>query len=463
MTRLDDGGSDKRCLEGRPSECMPSEYKAAEGPRSGRGRLSLLCTPMLSRIAVATGVLLITPAAHATNGYFAHGYGAISQGVAGVGIAWFQDALAPAANPAGLTAVGNRVDVGLTWFRPERSADIKGNAFGPDAGFDGDGKKNFFFPDIGYVRQLDDRTAVGIAIYGNGGLNTRYRDNPYARFGGSGTAGVNLEQLFVSPALAWKVNSRHTIGAALNLAWQRFSAQGIGVFDAFSIAPGSVSDRGTDTDTGLGLRLGWSGELAGGLTVGATWASKISGRFDRYRGLFADGGSFDIPENYGIGVAWRVTPTWTVGVDVQRILYGEVDAVGNGVDPLFAGSPLGASNGPGFGWRNATVFKIGLSHQLRPDLTLRGGFSHVNQVVRGSQTFFNILAPGVVQTHLTLGFTWATPIGGELTCFYAYAPGKTVSGQQSIPGGAPPAGLGGGNANVRLKETILGASWSWRL
>lgn len=35
-------------------------------------------------------------------------------------------------------------------------------------------------------------------------------------------------------------------------------------------------------------------------------------KFDDYSGLFANGGRFDIPENYGVGFSWKVLPTWTL-------------------------------------------------------------------------------------------------------------------------------------------------------
>lgn len=402
-------------------------------------------------------------AAHATNGYFSHGYGIKSQAVAGVGIALPQDALASAANPAGLAALDDRLDLGLTWFRPERSADIVGNGFGSDAHYDGDGRKNFLIPEIGYVRRLSSALTAGLAAYGNGGLNTRYRDNPYARFGATGTAGVNLEQLFVTPSLAWKASDTQAFGVALNVAYQRFSARGIGVFGGFSADPGHVSDQGTDTSTGVGLRLGWQGQVLPGLTLGLTWASKVRGKFDKYSGLFADGGRFDVPENYGAGLSWQASPAWTLAADVQTIRYGSVAAVGNSVSALFAGSPLGSAGGPGFGWRDVTTVKVGVVHQWQSDLVLRAGFSHARQPVPAGETFFNILAPGVVQDHLSLGATWSLPGGGELSGFFAHAFGKTVRGSDSIPPGAPPAGLGGGNADVRLKENIIGIAYGWKL
>lgn len=408
---------------------------------------SLVRPPLLLAAA------LLPFAAQATNGYFSHGYGAKAQGQAGVGIAWSEDALAAATNPANTALVGTRWDAGLNWFVPRRSAEIVGNAAGADSRYDGNGKKNFFIPEFGATRQLDGPWAVGLAVYGNGGLNTEFGSNPYGRFGATGKAGVNLEQLFITPSVAWKLNDAHAFGLALNLAYQRFSAQGLGLFSSFSSAPTQVSNQGTDTSLGLGVRLGWTGTLAPGLTLGATWASKVRGQFDDYRGLFANGGRFDVPENYGLGLAWQASSAWKLGLDVQRIRYGQVGAVGNPIDGLLQGVPLGAANGSGFGWRDITVVKLAAAYKVSPTLTLRGGLSHAQQPVPDSQTFFNVLAPGVVQRHVTLGATWTAAGGTEVSGFVAQALGKTVRGQGSIP-----ASFGGGEANVRLRETILGVS-----
>lgn len=416
----------------------------------------------LRPLAIAAA-LLAPVVAHGTNGYFSHGYGAKSLGIAGVGIALPQDALAAASNPAGTAAVGDRLDLGLSVFAPRRGGEIAGNAFGPNAGYSGNDKKAFLIPEFGYTRKLSPTTHVGLAVFGNGGMNTGYPSNPYARFGATGKAGVNLEQVFISPSVAYKVSEDHALGAALMLAHQRFKAQGIGIFAGFSAAPGNVSDQGTDTSNGAGVRLGWTGKVAPALTLGATWASRIEGRFDKYRGLFADNGGFDIPENFGIGLALQATSNLTLATDLQHIRYSKSGSVGNPVAPLFAGQPLGSANGPGFGWRDVTVLKLGASYRLREDLTVRGGFSYATQPVRSSETFFNILAPGVVQKHLTAGATWTLPGGGELTGYFAHAFSRAVNGANSIPPGLPPGGFGGGNANVNLRENIIGIAYGWKL
>ena len=93
---------------------------------------------------------------------------------------------------------------------------------------------------------------------------------------------------------------------------------------------------------------------------------------------------------------------------------------------------------------------------------LRAGVSHASQAVPASETFFNILAPGVIQDHYTAGATWSLAGGAELSGFVGLAKGHTVHGSGSIPPGLPPGGFGGGNADVRLKETILGIAYAWK-
>jgi len=158
----------------------------------------LMKIPSLFKLAVLPA-LLVPGLALATNGYFSHGYGVKSQGLAGVGIALPQDGLVAASNPAGTAFVGNRLDLGVTWFRPDRGSEISGNGAGLNGIYDGNDSRNFFIPEIGYVQQINPQFAAGIAVYGNGGMNTDYGSNPFLAFGATGSAGVNLVQLFISP------------------------------------------------------------------------------------------------------------------------------------------------------------------------------------------------------------------------------------------------------------------------
>ena len=402
----------------------------------------------------AAGVMA-SPLANATNGYFAIGYGVKSQGMGGVGIALPQDSLAAATNPAGMVMVGDRADVGVEYFKPVRSAAVTGAAAG-NGTYDGNDTKSFLVPDIGYNKMINPDMSFGVSIYGNGGMNSDYAKNPFTSmgFGGSGNAGVNLLQLFVAPTWAMKVNPSNEIGVSLNLAYQQFSAKGLQGFAGMSSSAANVSNNGTDSSTGYGLHLGWTGQVTSTVTLGAMYQTKTwMGKLNSYSGLFAEQGSFDIPATYGVGVALKATPDTTVALDVQRIEYAGVPAVANS---LSSATQLGANNGSGFGWQNMTVYKLGVSQKVSDSLTLRAGYNHNNQQIPTSQTMFNILAPGVVQDHLTLGATWTLADKSEISAGYVHAFAKTVTGVNSLSQYGYP-----GNISLTMHEDSLMVSYGW--
>ncbi len=415
----------------------------------------------ISQIALVVAGCMAPALGHATNGYFSHGYGIKAKGMAGVGIALPQDAMAAATNPAGMAFVGNRMDFGLDVFMPAREAEISGNAAGLNGTYDGDGRNMFFVPDFGYNRMINPNLSVGVVVYGNGGMNTTYEKSPFSAWGVTGTTGVDLTQLFIAPTVAYKITPDHAIGVSLNLAHQRFSAYGLQPFTMMSADPTKVTNNGEDSSSGWGVRVGWTGRMSDTLTLGATYQTKTKmGKFKEYAGLFADGGDFDIPANYGVGIAFKATPKLTVAADVQQIDYSGVGSVGNSMSALMSGIPLGGANGPGFGWRDMTVVKLGASYQYSDKLTLRGGFSTTRQPIPSSEVTFNILAPGVIENHLTLGATWQLGGGKELSFAYMHGFKKTVSG--GLPPGMPPAGFGGGTADLRMSQNSLGVAFGWQ-
>lgn len=407
-------------------------------------------------LATLAAAFACSGTAGATVGYFDHGIGIQAKGIGGAAIAYPKDSVAIGANPASAFTLGNRLDIGVELFRPDRGAAYTGNAFG-DAGFDGDDTENFLIPEVGYVRRLGSEFAAGISLYGNGGMNTDYGRNPYARFGATGSAGVNLEQVILAPSLAWQPAAGHAFGISANILYQRFEAKGIGIFAGFSQDPAHASDQGTDDSFGYGFKFGYLGEVTPWLTVGAVYQTKTwAQRFDKYAGLFADQGDFDLPANYGLGITLKAPHGLDITGEIQRIEYSDVGSVGNPVNSLFAGTPLGADNGPGFGWDDVTVFRLGANYRLDENWQVRGGWAYVTDPIPEDQTFLNILAPGVVQHHFTLGATWNNDSGFEVSAFGLYAPKVTVDGENSIP-----ASFGGGNADIHLSEVAVGVALGW--
>ena len=75
-----------------------------------------------------------------------------------------------------------------------------------------------------------------------------------------------------------------------------------------------------------------------------------------------------------------------------------------------------------------------------------------------SQTFFNVLAPGVVETHLTAGGTWHLDARNSIDLAYQHAFSHTVNGSGSIP-----SLFGGGEYDVSLEENVVSLGYSYQL
>ena len=80
----------------------------------------------LQPVAAALALAFVATGAFATDGYFAEGYGMKSRGMGGASFATAIDAFGGANNPAGTAFVGNRFDLGLYLFMPDRGAERTG-------------------------------------------------------------------------------------------------------------------------------------------------------------------------------------------------------------------------------------------------------------------------------------------------------------------------------------------------
>jgi long-chain fatty acid transport protein len=421
-----------------------------------------------TQLVVALSALGFAGSAMATNGYFSHGYGMKAKGMGGASTAMAVDTFGGANNPASMIWVGDRIDLGADLFSPRREASM--TVPGPTT-FTSESDSNYFLvPEFGYNKMLKPNMSVGVTVYGNGGMNTDYDPiatlGPANLLGGASTLGVDLMQLIIAPTLSYKVNEQNSVGISPLLGYQRFKANGL---DGF----GLPADPGYDDSTGFGVRVGWMGKVSDTVTLGAAYASKMNmSKMNKYAGLFAEQGDFDIPSNWNLGIAVQATPAVKVAMDYQRINYSDVKSVNNASAnifncPGFGGADpsacLGGANGPGFGWKDINVVKLGVEYQYSKTLTLRAGYNHGENPISAADVTFNILAPGVVKDHLTLGFTYVTASGGELTMSYMHAFSNDVTGAHlfaGLPGPNPPAGT---TNNIKMHQDSIGLAYSWKM
>jgi long-chain fatty acid transport protein len=423
----------------------------------------------IKKIAALLLAVGVSVPAFATNGYFSHGYGIKAKSMGGVGIALPQDAMAGATNPAGMAQVGDRIDFGADLFMPDRTATWTQSPAGlgsPPLGDNRSGKRQFLIPEFGYNRALTANTTLGVIVYGNGGMNTAYNRAIIPGAAGATNTYSNLEQLFIAPTWATKLNAQHSIGVSLNLVRQTFEARGLQAFAGVSSAAGDLTDRGTDTSTGVGLKLGWTGDVSPSVTLGAMYQSRTQmSKFDKYKGLFAEQGRFDIPSSLGLGIAVKASPATTIAADVVRIDYGSIKSLANSsaVHPQVVGINLGTDNGAGFGWSSQTVLKFGISHQFRPNLVLRAGYNYGTTPLNNQNTFFNILAPATVERHLTLGATWILANKSELSMSYMHAFNNEVNGNGGDGRTGAINATPGWPVNLKMNQNAIGIAYGWKI
>lgn len=418
----------------------------------------------MRRLAAVAALAVMSTAASATEGYFQLGFGPRQNALGGAGAADSRDAMAMALNPAGIAGMHDQFQLGAAAFMPYRGYDATGTGFVAPGSVDSE-SSFFLVPNIAYTYQLDSDSTLGFVIYGNGGMNTTYDRpaNPSPGCVGSlnqpgvfcgGRAGVDLMQGFMSAVYARDFGGVK-VGIAPTAVIQRFKADGLSAFSLGSSDPAHLTDNGYDYSFGGGVRGGIELDLTEGLRFGVSAQTKMyMTKFDKYAGLFADQGSFDIPASVTAGLAVDVMPELTLMLDYQHIFYGDVDSVSNSSRLL---TPLGSDGGPGFGWDDVNVFKVGMEWRASDEWTFRAGYAYSENPVGSSDVTLNILAPGIVKHHITGGFSYKATEHSTIEFAGMYVPEVTVSGQEFVNGAATP----GSNIKLNMHQFQFLAGWTY--
>lgn len=407
--------------------------------------------------AVAAALAMPMTAFATTAGYFQLGYSSKNDGLAGAGVALPEDAMAQATNPAGISFVGSRFDIGAAGFWAMRGySQTNGSPFPVHCVYCGSNTNFFLIPHMGATYSLGGGSAVGLAMYGNGGMDTNYKVPPGLGPYFAGQTGVNFKQLFVQASYAYKFARHDSVGLGLLYVRQYFSAYGLSNFAGFSTNPLAVSNNGVDMATGFGVKLGTQIRLMRALDFGLSYTPEIHmARFQSYQGLFADHGDFNIPQTWTTGLAFKPTRHQVVAFDFQRTYFGGIPTIANLANCLQTGTcQLGAENGPGFGWKDISVYKLGYQIATSRTWTWRVGFAYNTQPVDPSQLLFNVLAPGVVQRDITAGFTDHLSHSQDLTVAAMYGMPKKV--YEGVETGVPTFGSA---SYVYLHEYQVEANW----
>lgn len=417
-----------------------------------------------------------------------------STGMAATAISYPLDSLCGAYNPAGEAYIDDRVDVEGGWVHDWGSNTTKGNIvldpvthqpiINPETGkpeenpftnghFEGMRSKDVFPGNLGinkvWCLGCDWELATSLIIYNRNYQKTTYNKPLYLL--GTSNAGLEYVNETVSPIVALKWCDSHTLGISVNYQIERVKVNGIQNFDHLptltnptgTIAPGHVTNRGYDYATGWGVTIGYLGRITDCLNIGLTYQPKTKmSRMNKYKGFLAQKGRLDVPEKIGGGISYKFLNCLVVAFDVEYIRWSPVRSLSN---PLIAkvttipGVPnlLGEDDGPGFGFKNQTYYRVGAEWTINESWVARIGFRHANSPVRPSQTAVNALSLDTVEDFITVGGTWNINQCNELSFFYAYGFENVINGKNSIP-----AAFGGGEINLKEQKYALGVAWGWK-
>jgi len=100
-----------------------------------------------------------------------------------------------------------------------------------------------------------------------------------------------------------------------------------------------------------------------------------------------------------------------------------------------------------------TIVKVGVEWELQNAWTLRAGYSQGDQPIPESQLLVNILAPAVMEEHITFGFTRTLSNDKEFSLSFMYAPKNDVSGPSTFD---PTQ-----NITIEMEQFELEFGYSW--
>lgn len=367
-----------------------------------------------ARSGVYLAAILASAPVFAINGIQMGGYGVKNSAMGGASIALPLDAEAAANNPAGLALLPASYSLDLLVFNGESTADylLPGNRL--------QNKTTIAIPSGGVVWKYSDQVTFGLSVAAQGtGADYQQALLPVP---GAAQGKSSLKVVEILPTLAWKPTPDWSLGMSLNVAYSTLDVSGVIVP---APVPGGLlplPTHGSQSATGAGLRLGALWQTTPDLRLGVSYKSRTRmGKFSGYKDdlLAYSDGRLDLPEQFGVGLAWNVSQNVTVAADWLRIQYSDLKVM---QDPN------------GFGWGDQSVVRIGASWAVDPDWTLRVGASKSRSPINSTRVAQNVLTPSIFDKTFTVGGSWRASIKSEFNAALEINPRRSVAGTGASTG-----------------------------
>lgn len=407
--------------------------------------------------AIAIAIVFSAAPARATNGMRMIGFGPVQNSMGGAGVGTTLDASSICSNPAGITELGSRFDVGVGFFKPTVSHSATGTPTGapppnPPSMIASDGTEvdsdrgGSPIPAIAYVRALDERLSIGLGVFAVSGMGVDYPTNIY-----QSSALTSFLNARFAPGAAYAINDVLSVGLAVNAMMAQMEYDVAGDLPP---ALGGQAQHDTATAFGVGATVGLKARVNEMLSLGLAYESRSYFQdfsFDVPGGT--DELAFDQPQSITLGASVRPVEMLLLAADVQWI---------NWSDTMGENLPEYSQSQPGtmpfnMGWEDQWVLKIGVQVTPMKGLDLRAGYNYGAMPLDPDRAFENLVFPAVAEHHFTLGAGYAV---SEKLSFHVtgmYSPEAEITGAN--PGPPPGQMIDSYTATMSQFQIDVGGSW----
>jgi long-chain fatty acid transport protein len=219
---------------------------------------------VMPRLTAAAAILALASPALATNGMRMIGFGPVQNSMGGASVGAPLDATVVVTNPAGLSALGPRMDLSGTAFLPTVEYDAAWQMPGmpgPAAAGQESDRPVDLIPTLAGVYRVQDRLTLGFAALGTAGMGVSYESGAAGLYGARNY--TNYMNMRVAPAAAYRVSDQLSIGLAVNVQYAMLGFEAAG-----------MPARESTGAVGIGATIGVTYSPAKAVTLAAAYESK---------------------------------------------------------------------------------------------------------------------------------------------------------------------------------------------
>ncbi|MBN1403183.1 MAG: TonB-dependent receptor [Opitutales bacterium] len=281
-------------------------------------------------------------------------------------------------------------------------------------GADSDGGETALVPNFYYAHPINERLVVGLGIHAPFGLATEFDKDSIVRYQ---AVRSEIQTINVNPSLAYRINSKLTVGFGLSAEYVYanltnaldFNADGTSLLDGFLDLEGD--------DIGYGWNLGLLYELSSSTRFGVHYRSRVETTLEGEADITVPSAlaahpvisaayvdqdihaDLTLPDSLSVSFFHQFNPRWSIMGDVTWMNWSKFYQLDIVFEETGIGSPIIEN------WRDNWRYSLAANYQASDVLKLRAGVAYDQTPVRSSE-FRSPRIPDASRVWLTLGASW---------------------------------------------------------